>query len=288
MSDNRITSPGVYADLPMEAYIADPCPTPSLSTSIAQALTTLSPAHAFDIHPRLGGRRDDSSRADLGSAAHAALLGGMERVVYVDAPDWRTKDARDRRDAARAAGKIPVLAHMARNIEAMTASAQALLDHNNLNLARRENTLLWQQDGIWCRSRPDMMQDDYDVAADYKTSTCADPALWCRTTLFRGGYDLQAALALAGLDILCGQRLRQFMFLVQEIDPPHCCSLIALGPAALDAAVRKVDAAAKAWAHYLALGEFPGYSRQIHYAELPAFADLDWAQRESIIMEALS
>ncbi|WP_242401117.1 hypothetical protein [Acetobacter okinawensis] len=47
-----ITTPGIY-DLPEAQYHADPCPTPSLSNSVARILLDESPMHAHFSHPRL-------------------------------------------------------------------------------------------------------------------------------------------------------------------------------------------------------------------------------------------
>ena len=51
MSD-RISEPGVYS-LPDDAYHADPCPGPSLSSSVAKLMLDRSPLHAWHAHPRL-------------------------------------------------------------------------------------------------------------------------------------------------------------------------------------------------------------------------------------------
>ena len=69
-----ITKPGVY-DLPMAEYHADPCPEPSLSSSIIRLLCSASPLHAWTAHPRLNAAyvAEESDRFDVGTAAHALL-----------------------------------------------------------------------------------------------------------------------------------------------------------------------------------------------------------------------
>ena len=67
-----IDRPGIY-ELSAEEYHADPCPTPSLSSSIARTLLASSPHHAWWEHPRFnpGRVREEDEKFDLGTAAHA-------------------------------------------------------------------------------------------------------------------------------------------------------------------------------------------------------------------------
>lgn len=83
----RITVPGVYPDIPEADYHADPCPTPSLSSSIGKELVNRSPWHAWTKHPRLNPEVEPDNRAsfDLGSAAHAFMLADKQRFKIIDA-----------------------------------------------------------------------------------------------------------------------------------------------------------------------------------------------------------
>lgn len=262
---------GLHADVTMDEYLADPCPAPSLSTTTAQLLLTRSPLHAWWAHPKLGGHRDeDSTRAELGSAVHAALFGGAA-VVYAppEFHDWRKKDAQTFRDGARERGEIPLLNHQREQIAQIAGPARERLA--SLGATEFERTVLWD-DSCWCRSRPDAMSEDRTLIVDYKTAANADPQGWIRSTIIPGGYDVQAALALRGLDIVLGSARREFLFLVQEIDAPHCLSVVGLGPEFLDLAARKVDAAIDRWAACLARNDFPAYDPRTHYADPPTWA----------------
>src|SRR5690606_29585641 len=102
---------GRLVQMDADTYYADPCPEPSLSQSIAHVLLAKSPLHAWLQHPRLGGKARAATKAmDEGSLVHALLLGQDDQIVEVDADSWRTNAAKEQRDAARAEGKIPVLA----------------------------------------------------------------------------------------------------------------------------------------------------------------------------------
>ena len=102
--------PGVY-DLDAAAYHADPCPEPSLSSSIGKLIVGRSPLHAKCAHPRLNPdyQPRESGKFDLGSTVHKLILGKGAEVVAIEADDWRTKAAKEARDTARGDGKTPML-----------------------------------------------------------------------------------------------------------------------------------------------------------------------------------
>src|SRR5690242_20841585 len=103
---------GVHT-LPAEQYHADDiADRPSLSASIAHLLVNQTPWHAWAAHPKLNPHYERVERDifDLGNVAHQLILeGDAERVAVIDCSDWRTKDAREQRDEARAEGKVPLL-----------------------------------------------------------------------------------------------------------------------------------------------------------------------------------
>src|SRR5262245_46871486 len=99
-------------DLSHDAYIGDPCETPSLSTSIAHTLLTRSPLHAWTEHPRLGNKRPAPTvEMDDGTIIHGLLLESGPQLDVIKADNYRTKAAQELRDAARDAGRVPVLEH---------------------------------------------------------------------------------------------------------------------------------------------------------------------------------
>src|SRR5271156_5921927 len=125
---------GLHA-LSMDVYQSDPCPAPSLSSGIANILLTQSPAHARLAHPRLNPayQRETDSRMDIGSIAHAMLLERDESaVVIVDAPDWRTKAAKEARDGAWAEGKHAILAHKFEAVQSMVVAALTYVQSTEL------------------------------------------------------------------------------------------------------------------------------------------------------------
>lgn len=291
MTDARtIDAPGIYT-IPAREYHADPCPFPSLSSSIAQRLCLNSPAHAREAHPRLNPEavEEHCDEFDIGTVAHSLLLEGTANVAIVEAPDWRTKLAREARDAAYAAGVTPILEKHWPHIEAMVAAARAQLDrHSDGGAAmfvggEAEQSAIWTDDGgIWCRARLDYFRETETgelAIDDYKTtSATANPDRWTRA-MFQNGWDLQAAFYLRGVERLTG-RPATFRYAVQETFPPYALAVISLGPDALVLAQKKILFALDAWRRGLESGRWDGYPRQTCYAALPPWHEAEWLEKE--------
>ncbi len=280
-----IDRPGIYTISAAE-YHQDPCIAPSLSASIAHIMLTQSAWHAWWAHPRLNPayQPQDDEKFDLGTAAHAYLLEGESGFAIIQAPDWRTKLAKEARDDARRHGKIPLLADRWGDVQGMALAARQQLDAHEdtprpLANGKPEQTLVWQEDGAWCRARLDWLHADQKTIDDYKTtSASANPDVWTRT-LFGIGADVQAAFYRRGLKVVTGQDA-QFRFVVQESSPPYALSVIGLAPDALALAERKVQYALTLWRHCVELGEWPGYPRQICWATAPAWEEARWGEQE--------
>lgn len=270
----------------MDTYQADPCPEPSLSSGIVRALLMDSPRHAWVSHPRLNPAcvSEESETFDLGTAAHAYLLQGESRFEIIDAPDWRTKDAKASRDRARELGLVPLLAHRWADVQAMAAAARVQLGQHQARPVpfldgQPEQTIIWEEGGVWCRARADWLHDFHRVIDDYKTTgASANPDQWGRT-LFTAGVDLQAAFYLRGLRAL-GIQDPVFRFVVQENYAPFALAVIGLAPDALALADRKVGQAVALWRECLTMDRWPGYPRDVCYAELPPWQEAQWMERE--------
>lgn len=267
------------------AYHADPCPSPSLSASIAHILLTQSPRHAWTAHPKLNPSavHEESEQFDLGTAAHAYLLEGESNIVLIDAADYRKAETRVIRDQARREGKIPILRHRWDDVRAMATRARSQLAAQEypepLTAGKAEQTLIWQEGDLWCRARLDWLHDDHTVIDDYKTTGgSAEPAAWIRGSLFANGYDLQAAWYARGVKALT-QEEATFRFVVQENYPPYALSVVALGPDVLALAAQKVETALRLWRECLATNAWPGYPTRTCWAELPPWEEQRWAQR---------
>lgn len=275
----------MFDDMPSGTYHADPSPEPSMSSGIAKLLITHSPLHAFYAHPRLNPayRDEENGDFDRGSAAHALLLQGDDIMIECPYNDWRTNAAKEYRDAARVAGKLPLLSKHVGSVRAMVAVAKNFLECSELACSiasfHAERTVIWNDHGIWKRARFDLEHHTRDLLLDYKTTENADPFAFSRA-IVPLGYDVQAAhysdayMAKEGIE-----DEPDFIFLVQEREPPFACSLVGLEPALMDLGKRKVERASKIWADCISTGKWPGYPQSIAWVDAPAWALSDFEAR---------
>lgn len=286
MTKPKALKPGLY-QMSAADYHRDPCPTPSLSASLAHILLADSPRHAWWNSPRLNPayERTQKKEFDLGNAGHAFLLEGRSGVVIIEMEDFKTKAAREARDAAYAAEKIPLIAERWADVQAMAESARAqLAEHEDppipLTNGTPEQTLIWREGDIWCRARLDWLHDDRRFVDDYKsTGGSANPDVWTRGPLFNNGFDVQAAMYLRGLKAVFGIDAT-FRFVVQETFKPFALSVIGLAPSALELAERKVKAAITAWKYCVETDRWPGYPTRCCWAEAPPWEEMRWGERE--------
>jgi hypothetical protein len=275
------------ADVAAGQYHADiVADRPTLSASIAHLLCSSSPKHAWTAHPRLNPdfERQHEDHFDLGTAAHAWLLEGKDGIVVVEADDWRTKDAKEQRDTARALSRVPLLRKQHDQVRDMVEAAQKQLRELDVDPplfvdGKPEQTLVWEEaGGVGCRARLDWLRDDRAAIDDYKTARSANPEKFTRT-LFDHGYDVQAAFYLRGLEALTGVEV-QWRWVVQETQPPYALAVVAPGPDVLELAKRKVRYAIDLWRRCLERDEWPAYPTRVCWAELPAWEDARWLMKE--------
>lgn len=280
---------GIY-DIPAEEYHRDCCPEPSLSASIIHTMLSCSPAHARHEHPKLNPdyRPEESERFDRGTAAHAYLLQGETAFEIIDAPDFRTKAAREARDAARAAGKTPLLAKHWQDVLDMVEAANRQLDDfrdppRPFSAGKPERTVVWMESVgskvVWMRARLDWLHDDRRWIDDLKTSGgSVHPEVWGRK-LWADGYDCQAAFYIRGVKAISGVE-PTFRFVACENTAPYCLSVLSPSPQMLELARRKVEQAIATWADCLTSGYWPAYPQRTCYVDTPPFEEARQMERE--------
>jgi len=282
----KITKPGIH-EMKAEEYHADPCPTPSLSASIATKLIDQSPRHAWAAHPRLNTQheKEEAAQFDLGGAAHALILEGRDSVVPIDHDNWRTKAAKEERDLARNAGNYPLLRETYNDALAMVDACYAQLDATEdaksaLRGGNAEQSWFWRDGKTWLRCRPDWYGDEH-VIYDYKTTGgSAHPDTWTRR-LYDVGGDLRAALYSEAATTLLGWNDIIYRFVIQETKPPYALSIVQLQPSALALAWKRYDKALQLWQQCMETDTWPGYPAQIAHVEAPPWQEQRFAEREA-------
>lgn len=286
-----ITEPGLYPDFAPEAYHADPCPAPSLSSGVARMLLDASPLHAWTNHPRLNPDFEPIERSlfDFGACAHAILLGKGRGIEVIDADDWRKKATQEARDEARAAGRTPILGKDYDRAEKMVAAARGqiaaipTLAKAFGPAGQSEVVIAGQEQGVWYRGMADrLLIDGSDVTmVDFKaTSASAHPAAVSRR-LFDAGYDFQAGFYRRLLALVRPEAHRfRFVLMTQENEPPFALSAVELDHASWVLAEKRIMAALGLWKRCLDADRWPGYPAAIATAELPGFVETAWLERE--------
>lgn len=285
---SKITAPGIYLVSAADYHADNFLPEPSLSSSIAKLLVTpgTTPLHAWTECARLNPDHepDEQEKFDLGKAAHSLMLRDPQEFEIIDAPDWKKKDAQEKRFIARAAGKIPLLTDQFARATEMVAAARKQLDQHEEGRnffvdGKPEMTMVFREDDVLCRARVDWQPNSGIYWPDYKsTAASADPDSWQRTG-YGMGVDVQAAFYLRGLRAL-GFDKAQFRFAVQENYKPFALSVIGLMPGALDLADRKVERALAVWRECRRTNTWPAYPRRTAWIDAPAYHEAAVLNRE--------
>lgn len=266
-AEGDTVKPGIYSSIKMAEYLA----LKALSAGRCNVILTQSAFHA--LHDE---QSAPSEVSEIGTAIHDGLLEGVDRIVAIEADDWRTKAAKAAREEARAAGKIPILARKAEQVTRAIDCARGYMSQSELadewaGESEAELTLVWKEGKVLCKARPDWLAADRSLLIHVKTTAgSAQPESWIRNQLCASGYDLAAAFYERGLyaaESGKGRDAPTSVFLVIEQQPPFGCSLVGLSPAMMDLASSKAERAIAIWQKCQASGNYPCYPSRIAYAE---------------------
>lgn len=237
----------------------------SLSVSGAKVLLKAPALYRHQLANRV-----ETATFDYGKAAHRLVLGAGAEIVRINADDWRTKDAREQRDAAHAAGAVPLLTKDHHKVRAM---ADALSSHT---LAMR---LLSEGDAevsafavdeateVLQRARFDWLAPR--VIVDYKSTVSADPRDLAGRygQVKKYGYDMQADWYL-GVARALGLPIDEFAFIFQMKEPPYLVTVAVLRDGDLYDARDRNKQALERFRDCTESGLWPGFLPDNAYAAL--------------------
>lgn len=286
-------TPGVHV-MSMRDYLA----LPAVSAGLLHTLEARCPRAAWHDSWLNEKRplRSTTSAQGVGTLAHELLLEGTMLSAKVIEPHlypnktgggiptgWTNPAIREARDAAIAAGKIPLLPDEVAPIETMVRAARAYVDSLQEKQpaiwrafqpdgGESEVVILWQErDGTWCKIRPDRISCDRSVLINVKTTEAsAEPATWFRRTATNMGYPMCSAFYRRGVQQALGIEATE-VWLVQEQDAPHLCSTVGLDAVGLEVAKRRMMRALRVWAACASVGRWPGYPADVAYPETPSW-----------------
>lgn len=258
-----------FVQLTSDEYFADPCATPSLSSSIAHVLDTESPLHAWSRHPRLGGvKRAPTKSMDNGSLSHALLLGAGKEFEVIDAADYRTNAAKAARDAAREAGKLPVLADDLKVAEATAGELRKRFADLGIVLdGDRELTAIWTETAsngatVQCRGMMDHLK--LPRIYDIKSIRSANPTI-CRKHVESYGYATQHAAYVSAVERIKPELAGriEFIFVFYELEPPFAVTPVRLSGVFRQLGDRAWKRSVDRWEACLRTNTWPAYADEI-------------------------
>lgn len=264
-----ITDPGLYYDIPEDDYHSGAATVfDSLSCSDCKLL-------ARPGGPALWRWQQDHPEPvkrvfDIGSAAHAAILGTGPDIVCVPG-EWRTKAVKEEVQGWRDKGVLPLHDKDYRAVFGMVGAvarqawASAVLDscpHREASAYRGND------DSLYLRCRFDAIGPDGIV--DLKTVVSAEPGQFIRKAIDLGWH--QQAAWYRDMAQALGITDGPFRFIAVEKTEPHLVSVIELDQATeqlgREANARAIDT----YQQCKALDEWPGYPSQIITISAPPWA----------------
>lgn len=269
---DTITVPALVHDMSDAEYHADPIPGGSLSSSGARRILEAPAKFHYDrTHQR------HSDDFDFGHVAHKLVLGVGADVVVVDAPDWRTKEAKAAKAEARSAGHSPILA---KDYEAAVSMDAAVKAHPIagavLAKGAPEVSAFWRRGGISMRARYDWLTEvsGRPCIVDYKTTTDASNEGFAKQVA-NHGYHQQNAWYVDGYKCAVDPESNPaFLFIAQEKWPPYIVNVIELDPFAVAIGRARNERAIEVYRRCTETGYWPGYSDDIEMISLPRWAEI--------------
>lgn len=271
-------------------YHQDDLPgSPRLSRSIALTLLSRSPLHAWHQHSKLGGGLAETPTRSLegGSLIHALLLGEGPQVEVVRvhtnknrigptvaAEDYRKPEAQEERDRIRAAGGLPILQRQLDEAQEAVAQIRTRLETVGVPLAacEPEVTILWESNGVACKTRPDLLLSPrldgayaplheriqgalYDLKVVEEINEAAFEA-----SIDRFGLDMQHAAAVEGLAAVHPELAGRIdlLFVVVEKKPPYDVMVKPLSKPWQSLGESRWNRAKKLWRECLESNRWPG------------------------------
>lgn len=267
---------GAHDDIPDATYHAD---RESLSFSGAKLL--LPPSCPAKFREIMDNPPKPKPEYTFGHAAHSLLLGKGAEIIEVDAPDWRSKAAREIRDQA-CNGVAPMLTHELEQARAMVAAVRSHPVAGGLFKQGEAEKSLYATDpetGVRLRGRIDWLTtiDGQLWIVDFKTSDTAEPTGFARKGAgFR--YHSQHAWYVDLVKAVGLSQSPRFVDVVVEKTRPYIVTVVEFDEDSVAEGRRFNRQAINLYAQCVEANDWPTYSDSIVPISLPYWAfndDLD-------------
>ena len=236
-----------------------------------------SPAHFAYWHGR---EMEPSAAMRIGTAVHAAVLGGAPVVRY---DGTRRGKAWDDFEASHPGATILTAteydtAQACRN--AIWYNGEAF-KHCGLGIGINERLIEWDFNGVPFRSTPDRYYGPSDAATlvELKTTRSAQPAKFLRDATSRH-YHAQLGVYRAALASV-GVTVAKALIVAVETVPPYNVTVLELTDRALDVGYRTACGWLEQYKVCEASGEWPGYAQAPIPFDIVEEEELDWSGVEN-------
>ena len=273
-----ITEPGIYDNVTADTYHGQLTDTPSLSSSMARAISEACPAKMWwDSYLNPDREREEKAAFDIGKSAHLMFLEPhlfSAQMVVVDADDFRTKAAQIARDDAYAAGKTPLLP---KHVEMLGSMRSLLLSDPVAGAAfedgKGEQTFVARcpETGVWLKARPDWRPHHGRWLVDYKTTTDASPEAVSKA-IWEHRYFQQAPWYSMVVALVTGEAPPPVWFIFQEKTAPYLLTVHVIDPIDLLSGDDLNRQAIRTFANCLETQRWPSYSDRPLVTRLPHWA----------------
>jgi len=270
--------PGVYSGVPFPEYAMLPFLNYSKLKHFHGGAT---PAHARYALTH----EKESDAKSFGLALHLAIFEPHRldaETVVAPKVDRRFKEGKKAwaQYEELAKGRMILDEEQMAAIEAIRASARANATVNELltNRGVNEMTFVWDDPEfkVRCKGRADRYthMESWPIVADLKSFGNVATRFAFERQAHQLGYWLQAAFYSDGLDAVAptvGEAFRRFVWIVAEVNPPHCVRVFEADSEPLEWGRIQYRKAMRTWAEAQRTGSWPGWGEGIELLGLPGW-----------------
>jgi hypothetical protein len=269
--------PGIYPDIPNDAYHAGP----GISKSGLWTIYNQTPAHYRFPPAKKELTTQQIADRDFGSAAHVAILEPerFESGVFKGPKDRTGNKWKDAVAEAANLGRILVVQEAYERILAMRDTLHANARISKILTGGKPQV---EASGYWldpvtgelCRCRPDHYRPDLELITDYKTAESVHPDAFARA-VENYGYHVQEDHYTEGWR-QCGNKVSGFAFLAQEKKSPYAFKMYEIPPsfAAEGSAIKRK--ALDTYHECVKANSWPGYGDEVEELKFKR-----WSYRET-------
>lgn len=281
-----VSTPGVY-DLDIDIYHSQKCCIgPSVSSSGLRKVLLECPARFYaysDLNPNPF-EKEPSKALNFGKAAHALMLGepAFDKHFFVSPheafnknpgktwyDDWKAEveAKRETRQLLRPSDLV-IVKQMVTAQRTDPEVSRAFVEGD------AEKSLIWKDEetGVFLKARPDWLphKPAERLVTEYKTTVTCQPRK-LSASVFQYGYEMQAALALDGIEIVMGVDPKGLAHIVQEKDAPYLVELKLFTPEQINFGRLKYRKAVRIFADCLHTNKWPGWTVGPSYYDTPYY-----------------